>query len=56
MLAAVNPKIELLELMQLPSLKAEKARLLYLAGVQTIEDLSKTKVDDIVKILNKKSF
>lgn len=47
-------KEELMDLMQLPSLRPERARALYLQGVKTVDAICKLKsIDDIVKCFNK---
>ena len=46
-------KEELLELMQLPSLRPEKARVLYLQGIKGIDQVLQAKIDDIVNIFDK---
>lgn len=46
-------KEELLNLMQLPSLRPEKARVLYLKGIKTTNDVLNAKIGDIVESFDK---
>lgn len=46
-------KEELLDLMQLPSLKPERARCLYISGIQAVKDILNYDPDQLVRIFNK---